>query len=90
MHLKMKHTDLNFNLKTDFPEQMIFLTATTRGDNQIDKPIFVGVKKACEFKLATELEFVFDHGDAGDTYSLEDLITIYDATTANKAPSSTH
>ena len=32
---------------------------------------------------------MFDHGYAGDTYSLEDLITIYGATTANKAPSST-
>ena len=89
MHLTKTHTKLNFNLKADFPEQNIFLTATTRGDNTIHKPIFVGIKKACVFNLATELEYVFDHGYAGDTYSLEDLIAIYGATTANKAPSST-
>ena len=53
MHLTMTHTKLNFNLKADFQEQNIFLTATTRGDNTIHKPIFVGIKKACAFNLAT-------------------------------------
>ena len=64
------------------------MIGTTRGDNQIDKPIFAGIKKACLYNLEKEFEFVFDHGYAGDTYGLEDLIAIFNATTANVSPGS--
>jgi hypothetical protein len=33
---------------------------------------------------------VFDHGYAGDTYGVEDLIQVFSATTNNKAEGSTH
>jgi hypothetical protein len=49
MNLKMSFSDLHINLLKDFPERTIFLEATTRGDNKIQKEIFVGVKKACLF-----------------------------------------
>jgi hypothetical protein len=66
------------------------MQATTRGDNQVKKEIFLGVKKACNFNLPTSYEFVFDHGYAGDTYGVEDLIQVFSATTNNKAEGSTH
>jgi hypothetical protein len=43
----MSHSALNINLKEDFSERTIFLQATTRGDNKVEKEIFIGVKKAC-------------------------------------------
>jgi hypothetical protein len=90
MNLKMAHSDLKINLKKDFAERTIFMQATTRGDNQVKKEIFLGVKKACNFNLPTSYEFVFDHGYAGDTYGVEDLIQVFSATTNNKAEGSTH
>jgi hypothetical protein len=51
------------------------MEATTRGDNNIKKEIFVGVKKACDINFPNlSYEFVFDHGYAGDTYGIQDLI----------------
>jgi hypothetical protein len=50
------------------------MEATTRGDNKIKKEIFMGMKKACQFNLPTSYEFVFDHGYAGDTYGIQDLV----------------
>jgi Na+-transporting NADH:ubiquinone oxidoreductase subunit NqrF len=69
---------------------VIYLQATTRGDNQIKKEIYVGVKKACKFNLNTDYEFVFDHGYAGDTYGVNDIIDVFNATTSNRDPSSVH
>jgi hypothetical protein len=47
------------------------MEATTRGDNKVKKEIFLGMKKACKFNLASlSYEFVFDHGYAGDTYGV--------------------
>ena len=74
MNLRMVFSDFYINLKKDFPERTIYLQANTRGDNQIKKEIYVGVKKACNFNLPTTYEFVFDHGYAGDTYGIQDLV----------------
>jgi hypothetical protein len=90
MNLRMAFSDLHINLKKEFPERTIYLQATTRGDNKVKKELKVGVKKACNFNLPTSYEFVFDHGYAGDTYGVEDLIQVFSATTNNKAEGSTH
>ena len=51
------------------------MEATTRGDNKIKKEIFMGMKKACQFNVENlKYEFVFDHGYAGDTYGIQDLV----------------
>jgi hypothetical protein len=47
LNLEMSHSALHINLKEDFSERTIFLQATTRGDNKVEKEIFLGVKKAC-------------------------------------------
>jgi hypothetical protein len=48
------------------------------------------VKKACQFNLPTSYEFVFDHGYAGDTYGVNDIIDVFNATTSNRSPGSVH
>jgi hypothetical protein len=48
------------------------------------------VKKACQFDLPTSYEFVFDHGYAGDTYGVNDIIDVFNATTTNRSPGSVH
>ena len=88
MHKNTVFSDLNFNLKTDTAEVTIFLQATTRGDISVQKNIFLGVKKACKFNVAnTDYEFVFDHGYAGDTYGVSDLIKVFNTSTSNTVES---
>jgi hypothetical protein len=71
----MDFSDLNINKKHDYPERTIFMQATTRGDHKVKKEILLGVKKACLFNVpSTSYEFVFDHGYAGDTYGVQDLV----------------
>ena len=87
----MVFSDLFFNMKQDFPERTIYLEATTRGDNKVKKEIFVGVKKACTFNVANLIqEVVFDHGHAGNTYGLTNMVTAISAATANVAEGSTY
>jgi hypothetical protein len=86
----MVFSALNINLMKDFAERTIYLQATTRGDNKVKKEITVGVKKACKFDLPTSYEYVFDHGYAGDTYGVEDMIQVFNATTGNLDEGSTH
>jgi hypothetical protein len=91
MNLQMSFTDLKINIKKDFNERTIFLQATTRGDNKIKKEMLVGIKKACKFNVPhLTYEFVFDHGYAGDTYGVNDIINVYGATTSNFAEGSSH
>ena len=92
MHKNTIFSNLNFNLKTDTAEITIKLQATTRGDISVQKSIFLGVKKACDFKFPTALttasytqEFVFDRGSPAEIYGLGDLITVLDAITSNVA-----
>jgi hypothetical protein len=77
-------------MKSDFSERTIYLQATTRGDNKVNKEIFVGVKKACTYNTPTNLEYVFDHGYAGDTYGLSEIVQVMAATTSNAAEGSTY
>ena len=86
MNVKMTFSDLNFNLKSDFPERTIYIQTITRGDNKVKKDIFVGVKMACVFNSPTNFEFVFDHGYAGDIYGLNDVVNVLCATTSKKEP----
>lgn len=79
MNLKMDFSDLQINLQKDFAERTIFLQATTRGDNKIKKELLVGVKKACKFVVPTTFEFVFDHGYAGETYGIKDIVDVFSA-----------
>ena len=75
MNLEMVFSHFKINKKRDFPERTIFMEATTRGDNKVKKEIFMGMKKACQFNVPNlDYEFVFDHGYAGDTYGIQDLI----------------
>ena len=97
MHKNTIFSDLNLNLKADVAEMTIKLQATTRGDISVQKSIFFGVKKACDFKFPTALatasyiqEFVFDRGSPAQIYGLSDLITVLDATTDNVYESSTY
>jgi hypothetical protein len=46
------------------------------------------VKKACTFNTPSSFEYVFDHGYAGDTYGLTDIIQVMSATTSNVAEGS--
>jgi hypothetical protein len=91
MNLEMKFSDLKINKKRDFPERTIFMEANTRGDNKIKKEIFMGMKKACKFNVPNlSYEFVFDHGYAGDTYDVLDLVEVFNSSTINFAPNSVH
>jgi hypothetical protein len=77
-------TGLNINIKDDFNERQIYLEATTKGGQKIKKEIFLGVKKSCKFNVpATTVEFVFDHGYAGDTYGLNNVVSVMSATTSH-------
>jgi hypothetical protein len=50
----------------------------------VKKEIFVGVKKACQFNVPSLIqEVVFEHGDAGNTYGLTNMVSAITATTAN-------
>ena len=81
---KEDNTDLHINIKDDFNERQIYLEATTRGDQKIQKEIFLGVKKSCQFIVpTTTVEYVFDHGYAGDTYGLNDVVSVMGATTSH-------
>jgi hypothetical protein len=89
LNLQMSHTDLHFNMKSDFSERTIYLQATTRGDNKVNKEIFVGVKKGCVFNVPNpSYEFVFDHGYAGETYGVSDIVQVFNASTSNVVISS--
>jgi hypothetical protein len=90
MNLQMEFSELHINYQKDFAERTIFLEATTRGDHKVKKEIFVGVKKACKFNLPTSYEFVFDHGYAGDTYGVKDIVEVFNASTSNFAEGSIH
>ena len=90
LNLKMSHSNLYANMKSDIPERKIHLQATTRGDNKVNKQILVVIKKACNFITPTSFEYVFDHGYAGDTYGLSELVQVIDASTANFVQGSTH
>ena len=78
---------MKINIKKDFHERIVYLQATTRGDNKVKKEVLIGVKKACQITVpATTLEFVFDHGYAGDIYGLNDVVNVLCATTSKKEP----
>jgi hypothetical protein len=97
MHVNTVFSDLHFNLKADYAESTIYLQATTRGDISVQKSIFVGVKKACDFNFPTALvtashvkEFVFDRGSEAEIYGLADVVTVIGASTSNVAEGSTY
>ena len=51
----------------------------------------MGMKKACKFNVPNlSYEFVFDHGYAGDTYGIHDLIEVFNTSTSNTESSPTH
>ena len=90
MNLKMEFSDFKVNLQKDFAERTVFLEATTRGDNKVKKEILVGVKKACKFTVPSSYEFVFDHGYAGETYGVSDIVSVLGAETSNFEEGSTY
>jgi hypothetical protein len=67
------------------------MQATTRGDRKVKKEIFLGVKKSCEYNVPNlSYEFVFDHGYAGDTYGVGDLVSMFNVSTENESEGSPH
>jgi hypothetical protein len=56
----------------------------------VKKEILVGVKKSCKFNVPTNFEFVFDHGYAGETYGVSDIVSVLGATTSNFDEGSTY